>query len=459
MLKTDKIQKILGITHFKMVHLLAAAGAVLAGIIFAAAPARAEDHILTAYQAYDLDIYDGDINHPFEMMGTKYTYGVAPGNWTKDRDAYYFLDQEFSSVSFLVGAYGTHDAAGELRIYLDGELADTYPLSPEMTTKSYEINTQGVTVLRFRFHGNDSLFYALANVTGVGGHVWDYDKRVLSINPTSSEAGEYTDTCRICGVTRTEAVPSKAVCKPELIPYSTSDLEYWHEFENAAGKAHPSSWKIMGRTWKTGLFTNNWTKKRTALFALNQNYRTVSFKVGHEDGASSNPAQLSIYKDEAGTPFQIIELWAGMPSEEIVLDTTGITQLKLEITAEDGGNFYAIYDFDYEWMDAKAHDFELTSETEATSSTNGIKVYTCKDCGFVENRLVPKGISITAIVDPEDAADDGTWTCVNGHTGNTGNFCPVCGAAKPADDGTWTCVNGHSGNTGQFCPVCGAAKP
>ena len=55
---------------------------------------------------------------------------------------------------------------------------------------------------------------------------------------------------------------------------------------------------------------------------------------------------------------------------------------------------------------------------------------------------------------------DETWTCENGHAGNTGKFCTECGAAKPAeDDGTWTCENGHEGNTGNFCPECGAKRP
>ena len=62
------------------------------------------------------------------------------------------------------------------------------------------------------------------------------------------------------------------------------------------------------------------------------------------------------------------------------------------------------------------------------------------------------------------AADaDGTWTCENGHGGNTGKFCQECGApkpeAKPADDGTWTCENGHAGNTGNFCQECGSPRP
>ena len=64
--------------------------------------------------------------------------------------------------------------------------------------------------------------------------------------------------------------------------------------------------------------------------------------------------------------------------------------------------------------------------------------------------------------EPEAQPEDGTWTCPNGHEGNTGNFCTVCGEKKPepaADDGTWTCENGHSGNTGAFCGECGAKKP
>ncbi len=61
---------------------------------------------------------------------------------------------------------------------------------------------------------------------------------------------------------------------------------------------------------------------------------------------------------------------------------------------------------------------------------------------------------------PETAAGD-TWTCANGHEGNTGKFCTECGSPRPAaeDDGTWTCANGHEGNTGKFCSECGSPKP
>lgn len=56
-------------------------------------------------------------------------------------------------------------------------------------------------------------------------------------------------------------------------------------------------------------------------------------------------------------------------------------------------------------------------------------------------------------------AESGEWVCENcGLTGNTGNFCPECGAERPSSG--WTCPNcGLTGNTGKYCSECGAAKP
>ena len=55
------------------------------------------------------------------------------------------------------------------------------------------------------------------------------------------------------------------------------------------------------------------------------------------------------------------------------------------------------------------------------------------------------------------ASQEEGWTCVNGHAGNTGKYCPECGAPKGAES-VWTCGNGHTGNTGNFCPECGLAR-
>ena len=59
---------------------------------------------------------------------------------------------------------------------------------------------------------------------------------------------------------------------------------------------------------------------------------------------------------------------------------------------------------------------------------------------------------------PAVSAQEDSWTCINGHEGNTGKFCTECGAPRPAAEETWTCINGHEGNTGKFCSECGAPK-
>ena len=53
------------------------------------------------------------------------------------------------------------------------------------------------------------------------------------------------------------------------------------------------------------------------------------------------------------------------------------------------------------------------------------------------------------------ASDDGSWTCENGHSGNTGNFCTECGAARPAAHSCQSCGYDFGDTTPKFCPNCG----
>ena len=74
-------------------------------------------------------------------------------------------------------------------------------------------------------------------------------------------------------------------------------------------------------------------------------------------------------------------------------------------------------------------------------------------------RLFAVMLAVTIVLGTACAFADGGWDCAAcGQSGNTGNFCSNCGAARPAAD--WTCPNcGQKGNTGKFCSNCGAAKP
>ncbi len=113
-----------------------------------------------------------------------------------------------------------------------------------------------------------------------------------------------------------------------------------------------------------------------------------------------------------------------------------------------GSRSYAVYELD-----------EQTAPAPAPAGSNAGETWTCAN-GHSGNT----GAFCTECGSPRPAPvseDDGTWTCANGHSGNTGKFCSECGSPRPEgeSDGTWTCVNGHSGNTGKFCTECGAAKP
>lgn len=50
----------------------------------------------------------------------------------------------------------------------------------------------------------------------------------------------------------------------------------------------------------------------------------------------------------------------------------------------------------------------------------------------------------------------GTWTCPNGHAGNTLNFCPECGAKRPENACSACGEEFPEGSSYKFCPNCGA---
>ena len=56
------------------------------------------------------------------------------------------------------------------------------------------------------------------------------------------------------------------------------------------------------------------------------------------------------------------------------------------------------------------------------------------------------------------AGQDETWTCVNGHPGNKGNFCPKCGAPRPVQAAAVKCPGcglEFGDEVPKFCPDCG----
>ena len=110
-------------------------------------------------------------------------------------------------------------------------------------------------------------------------------------------------------------------------------------------------------------------------------------------------------------------------------------------------------------------DFHIEGPSGGTLRTNAKD----SDFNFTANED-PE--SLEEIEEPEKAdpanlyspASDKTSGTETEKTGRAKSSTVETGApdeesAEPASDDTWTCPNGHTGNTGNFCPQCGAKKP
>ena len=106
---------------------------------------------------------------------------------------------------------------------------------------------------------------------------------------------------------------------------------------------------------------------------------------------------------------------------------------------------------------AKADAIRDAANNPGGAALGFMNVNAANTAGGVDlNALYAAGAQNAAPAQPAPAAD--TWTCPVCGAVVSGNFCSVCGAAKPAK-ATWTCPTCGKENEGNFCSNCGAKKP
>ncbi|MDO5425981.1 MAG: leucine-rich repeat protein [Eubacteriales bacterium] len=333
--------------------------------------------------------YTGDITSSFSMMGKSYYYGVAPSGYTGSRQILYNLDGQFSSVTLEIGAIDTtaDNNPAIVYVYKDEQLAETWELTTEMITTSKTISTTGVTQLRFDIirsvSGYGNIWYGLGNVIGYGGHLY---KTEQTKNPTASSTGLYTHTCEVCGYSYTETIPAQTSCTPYLTPYSYDGQTAYSQVGGVN-----DYFTVMGKNYYQGVFARNYTSSKTSLYALNQQYKSITFKVGHMDGHDSDTATLYAYADGSSTPMKTVSLSPVMLNKEVTLSTEGVTQLKILIQADStyGNVWYALFDMSYVPVSQKSHSYESEVTVAAGYGTTGIRTYTCKDCGLTYTETIP----------------------------------------------------------------------
>ena len=115
----------------------------------------------------------------------------------------------------------------------------------------------------------------------------------------------------------------------------------------------------------------------------------------------------------------------------------------------------------------------VSPEFHVEGLTNGLVEQYAQSAGYPFQMLSPEaeatetevdGIADETISDEHigtkavtsEASDSvGTWTCKNGHAGNTANFCPECGAPKPVNACPNCGLQFPEGVTYKYCPDCG----
>ena len=123
-----------------------------------------------------------------------------------------------------------------------------------------------------------------------------------------------------------------------------------------------------------------------------------------------------------------------------------------EVNARTGARAFTAKDADGKYCLIDADGTVLIPYTETYSiEANDAATVACANLGGRTYRVWT--------IARADAAQPSAGGTENGEDTNNSTTAPGTPAEAPAEDGSWTCSNGHSGNTGLFCPTCGEKKP
>lgn len=321
-------------------------------------------HYLTPYQTTAYDVYDNNQTESFTMMGIDYHQGALGQNTYSDKVVLYNLNKDFDSVSFKVGHLdGARTGNAELQIYTDGNLVETTQLSGDMLTQTVTIETKNIQQLKLVDTSSGNGRYGVADVIGTGGHI--YESEVTKI-ATVKQSGTRTYTCKYCKHSYIETIEARVNCTAQLQPYQTTRANVYVNDEQ-------TYFTVMGKRYYDGVVgIYNDSNSKEALYNLGQNYSEVTFTVGHLDGGSRGSTTLQVYTD--GIHRKDIPLNGDMINETVVINTEGVTQLKIFLGS--GLGRYAIFDINYVTDLTSQHLFK-----EKIDEAGGFITYICENCG------------------------------------------------------------------------------
>lgn len=337
-------------------------------------------HYLRPYQWTNMETYDStNVENSFTMMGKKYTHGLkTAGGYWDDSYAEFNLYGEITAVSFKIGHIDNDDGSeGKLKLYLDGELQDNYTteLTSGMSVKDISINVNGKKQLRIYISTVGSRpRYGIGDIVFTGYHVFECEYTNLA---TVQNDGLTTYTCKDCGYKYTEKEPANTYCTNYIIPYQVENMHLWEGI-----KGSENALNIMGNKYYLGLSSSGgyWDNSK-AYYNLNCSYSNVSFLIGHLDNDDGSEGKLNVYKDNV--LIKTIELKQAMMVENVNINTTGITQLCIEIVTVGSRPRYGIFNIEATPVSTgnRQHSFYEESLVEAQFGIAGSIRHVCSVCG------------------------------------------------------------------------------
>lgn len=114
-------------------------------------------------------------------------------------------------------------------------------------------------------------------------------------------------------------------------------------------------------------------------------------------------------------------------------------------------------------LDAQANAMEAAASNAAGAMTGFMGMNMAGGSGASASavelmRQASQNAAVNGAAVPTGASGTEGWNCSCGAAGNTGKFCPECGAKRP-EKKDWFCTECGTKNSGNFCSQCGNRRP
>ncbi len=171
-----------------------------------------------------------------------------------------------------------------------------------------------------------------------------------------------------------------------LTPYQTTAYDVYDNKQT-------EFFTMMGINYHQGALGQNTYSDKVVLYNLNKDFDSVSFKVGHLDGARTGNAELQIYTDDNLVETTLLS--GDMLTQTVTIETKNIQQLKLVDTSSGDGR-YGVADV----IGTGGHIYESEVTKIATVKQSGTRTYTCKYCKHTYIETIEAQVNCTAQLQP-----------------------------------------------------------